>query len=219
MPTAITTETGDLVNWAMETLQDEHNFWVMQAETAVTSTSLATRDLMVLPSNFKSPRGKPYEIWNDGNTQDLNWGANREAVYDLFTHSDANDKGPPEVLLISEPDDESGTANIEVYPYPDGNSDYVDGEYRIVIPYWKWLTALSGDSDQNWFTNNAEHYLVAKATARGFALNWDEERMAVWEQLAAGELRKVLKKDKRRSMGFVTHLIVRKGARGPKIGR
>ncbi len=227
LPASVTAEVPDLLNKAMRTLQEMHNFKVMEKETAQLTTTVAVRTLSaVVASDLKEMRGLPYLVKNDGSTRDLLFAANRAAVLDVFTFDDANEKGEPKLILDPEPTDVAGARTWEVYPYPDGLSDYSDGEYRIVLPYWKYLPALSDGTDENWFTSNAEWYLVFLATAEGFYLDWDEARAQMWEARAGdfapdgravGEFRKVIKQDKLARLGSVRQLAIHRDVFAPQI--
>jgi hypothetical protein len=129
--------------------------------------------------------------------------------------------GPPSVILRGEPTDELGATNFEVYPLPDGLSLYSNtdaGEYRIVIPYWKYLTVLSAGGDQNWFTNNAEEYIRFDAASQAFFADHDEERGTLWKQRASEQFKDILYRDKLlRLSGFDT-LVPSPDVEGSRLG-
>ena len=215
LPAAVTEEVPDLVNKALRTLQEMHNFKVMETETAQLTTTVATRPLSTaVASDFKEFRGLPYLVTDSGSTRDLLLAANRAAVLDRFSLDDANDKGEPKLLLDPEPND-LGARTLQVFPFPDGLSDWSGGEYRIVVPYWRYVAALDEGADANWFTNNAEWYLSFQATAEAFYLDWDEVRGQLWETRAGafapdgravGEFGRVLRQDKLSRLGSVRQL-------------
>ena len=217
LPPAVTAEVPTLVNEAMRELQDEHNFKVMEAATAQLLTAQSTHTLAAVPSDYKEARGKPYEVLFDGSTRDLVHAANIQAVLDRFTLNDLNDIGAPGVILDGEPTDVLNARSFEFYPFSDGNSDWGDGEYRVVIPYWRFVPALSGDGDTNWFTNNAEKWLTFRATAEAFALDWDEERSIFWDARAAAEKNRVVNRDKLYRLGGVGTLAPHKDVNTPKL--
>lgn len=216
LPAAVTAEVPDLINKALRTLQEFHNFRVMETETAQLTTTVATRPLSAaVPTNFKEFRGRPYLVKNDGGTRDLLLAANRNAVLDAFPLNDPNDKGEPKLVLDPEPIDDAGARTLEVFPFPDGLSDWSGGEYRVVVPYWRYVTALAAGTDENWFTTNAEWYLTFQATAEAFFLDWDEARGQLWaaragefapDGRAVGEFSRVLKQDKLARLGGVRQL-------------
>ena len=105
-----------------------------------------------------------------------------------------------------------------MYPLPDGLRDYSDGDYRVTVPYWRYLAALSGDSDTNWFTVNAIPWILSRATAEAFALNWDLAREAQWLAKAAVARGIVVNLDKRIWLGGFDTLVPHRGAREAKIG-
>jgi hypothetical protein len=199
-------------------LQDLHNFKVMEAETGQTETASGSHTLLAVPDNFKEFRGKPYEVLSDGTTRDLLVGSSREAILDVYPLADANDIGEPGAILDAEPTDADGARDFEVYPFPDTASDWSNGNYRIVIPYWRYLAVLSGNTDTNWFTNNAEEYIIFKATAEAFYLDWDEQRASVWETKAAGQFQRILTIDKRARLGGLRTLRISLDVHAPKMG-
>jgi len=195
LPAAVLAEVGDLVNEALTELQTTHSFKVMEAETDTLITDTTTHNLALVPDAFKEFRGKPYLIPSVGRTIPLVYATSRRAVLRSFNDTDT---GPPAALLDAEPDDD-GVRFLEIWPLSDVNSDYTGadaGEYRIRAPYYRFLPELSADGASNWFTVNAAQWLITRATAEAFALDWNEERYAVWLQKANVELRKVVLRDK-----------------------
>lgn len=217
LPDSVTTEVPLFINEAVRRLEERHNFKVMEAETAQLLTTEANHVLAVVPSDYKEARTKPYLVFEDGSTRRLILAASREAVLAALTLSDPDDEGEPQVLLDAEPSDDDNTRNFEVYPFPDGASDFTGGEYRIVVPYWKFLATLSAGTDTNWFTSNAEGYLVNKASAEAFALDWDEERSVFWETKAAGDFQATLNLDKRSRLGAVDTFVPHKDVFDSKL--
>lgn len=225
-PASVVTEVPALVNKALRMLQELHNFRVMETETAQLTTTVATRPLSAaVPANFKEFRGLPYLVKNDGSTRDLVHAADRAAALDVFSLNDPSDKGEPKLILDPEPTDDTGARTLEVFPFPDGLSDWSGGEYRVVIPYWRYVTALSGGTDENWFTSNAEWFLTFLATAEGFYLDWDEARGQMWEARAGdfapdgrgvGEFKRVLKQDKLARLGSVRQLAIHRDVWAPQ---
>lgn len=222
VPTAVQALIGTYLNRALKTLQVRHNFEVMKATTGVLITAADTRVLSAVPADFKEFRLDPvngvgpYLIHASGDTQELQIGYGRASVEaDIPTDAGGENEddtvvGPPQLILRSEPTSEAGASNFEVWPLSDGLSLYANsdaGEYRIVIPYWKFLTALSASGDTNWFTTNAEEWLLCQATAYGFFTNEDEERATIWTQRAAEKLQEVIGRDKRLQVSRVQTLI------------
>ena len=178
LPSFVTGNVPRYVNRAMRELQNKHNFVVMKAAASV-STVAGTRVLMAVPSNFKEYRGTPYVINAQGDTRELAIGISRETVEHDIPGNDGGEADPdviigaPRVILQSEPTADTGAANWEVWPLSDSLSLYANGQYRIRIPYWKYVVDLSGSADTNWFTVFAEEWLVRQATAMGFAADHD----------------------------------------------
>lgn len=207
LPTTVTNRVPSLINRAMKEMQQRHNFQVM-ASTLQLNTTLDTRTLGSLPADFKE--------WNKGAGGQAFWlsdaGAWTKVTFASQTAArlafdEVLDSGSPVILVQSDPSDIAGGATLSVYPLPDGNSDYSDGEYRLYIPYWKYLAALSANGDTNWFTVNADEYLIHQATAYGFLADWDEERFGIWRQIAEEKYDKAVKADKRFAVSGLDTLV------------
>jgi hypothetical protein len=197
-----------------------HDFKVCEANSSVFTTTEVTQLLGAVPSNFSKFRGKPQLINSDGRVRELGIFPRREDAereFGTLAGGEADEdvlKGPPRFLSLSLPTDELGTENFEVWPLPDALSLYVDGNYRIKVPYTKYLTELSGGADTNWFTVNADTWLVWDAAAEAFFLNWDENRGTTWKTKAAAVYKEVIDADKRMRFGEMTELVPSSDARG-----
>lgn len=216
LPAAVTAEVNTLINAAIRSLERKHKFRAQEALTSQMLTVAAQRTLgTAVPTNYLEARSKPRLIENDGDDKRLAWLSSREAAWDQFTDSNATETGEPQALLDPEPT-EAGVRTFEVYPFSDSNSDFSDGEYRIVVPYWRTLAVLSGDADSNWFTTNAEEYIVAQASSEAFLLDWDEERAAVWATRAKVHFDEAVLTDKMFRLGGVDTFVPSPDAAGPK---
>lgn len=214
LPSFVSSEVPTLINSAIRHLQNAHNFKVMEALLERTTTADSS-SLGSVPSNFKEFRGRPYYLTEAGDTEFMEIAASRQAVQGAVNTLDI---GSPYFILEAEPTTELNARALEVYPIPDGNSDQSDGEYRVKMPYWKYLADLSADGDTNWFTQNAEEYIVDKATALGFGLDWDYQSEAVWTQKSENWKKDVIKADKLARLGGVDTLVPHwRGARSPLI--
>lgn len=202
-PAAVVAEVPDLINEALRTIQDLHSFRVMETLAPVVVSVTGTRVLAPVPSDFKEFRSFPYRIDFGGRQHEFISAPDRNTVQGSYGTADT---GAPEVITVSEPDD-LGVRNWEIWPLSDLASDWGDGEYRIYVPYWRYLPPLVADGDTNWFTVNAGRWLIEQAVADAFAVDWDEERMAVWSQRAAGEFKKVVKRDKYAAIAGVDLLV------------
>lgn len=204
LPTAVQTEVPLLVNSAYRHLQRKHNFKVMETQTSTLVTTVGERVLAAVPSDFKELREFPYRITRLGDHQRMK---TQLELAELGLRFGDQDEGVPQAVLLGE-QDTAGVGDLEVWPLPDGDSDHVDGEYRIVVPYYRFLPALVNDADTNWLVVNGEDYIVMKATSDAFAVDWDEERMTIWRQLAQNELREVIRADKRAQVAGIEALAV-----------
>ncbi len=212
LPTAVTAQVPTLVRESVRRLQRLHDFKVAEARTSVFTTAPVTRTLGAVPSNWYKWRGKPQIINTSGKHLDLAIFQDRASAEREFGSESGGEAdatllaGSPKALSLSEPTDELGAMNFEVWPFSDTLSLYSDGEYRIVVPYYKFLTQLVDVSDQNWLTNNAEQWIVWQAASDGFLLDWDENRASVWAQRAATAFKEVIDADKRLRFSEITEL-------------
>ena len=212
-PASVVTEVPALINEAMKALQERHNFRVMETLSSLYVTVAATRALAVVPSDWKEARGNPWYVPNTaGPIRPMKYSANRPAVQSVVNPTDT---GYPRFLLESEPTD-AGARNLEIWPLSDSRSDYSGGQYRIYVPYWRFLPALSAGADTNWFTVNAEEYLIHVATGQAFSLNWDESRLVLWTQLGENKYNQAVKRDKMARLAGVNTLVTHwRGANSP----
>lgn len=203
---AVTALVPTWVNAAIFWLQAQHNFQVMQAESQqVTSSTPAlgvnqTHILCQLPTDWKCKRGIPYFEMFIGEAQQMEWLNEREFVYREWGWGDINQMGPPCKLFIGEaenaqwppvptnPSNNLVGLNIEVYPFPDGSSDWSDGNYRINIPYYRYLPALAAGTDTNWFCIDGPQaeFVVRYGVWMGFMANEDEQRAMIHQKQAIG---------------------------------
>lgn len=213
-PTAVTTEVPSLVRKALRWMQDQHNFRVMEDAEDYTTTA-GSNTLGTLPTNFKQFRDEPYEQPETAPARYLSIAPNRRAARIQFG---PEDEGPPEVLVEGQKAAD-GTGSLVVYPLPDGNSDYSDGEYRITVPYWGYLT-LADDSSTNWFTENGgEDVIVARATAEGFRLDWAEDKADYWDGQAMVRFAEFKRMNKSQIISRTPTLGFFTGARSARIVR
>lgn len=206
LPTAVQNSVPGYINKALVKIQNRHDFKVMEGMLTPTTT-IGVRQLALLsPTTFKKARGRPFIVREDGTKKRLIWALTEESLLPAFDDA-IYDEGEPMVIVQGIPTSDLNDRPVNVFPYPDGNSDYTDGEYRVKIPYWRYLPALSADGDTNWFTINATEYLTYKAIADAFSLNWDMEQMAVWLQKAEVEYKEVVLKDKLARLAEVNTLV------------
>lgn len=204
LPTAVQDEVPTLINEAITSIQREHNFSVMETLGGPYTTTADTRVLTSMPENFKDYRGLPY--WQEEDTgvqHEVGVAPSRQAMLGYFN---TLDEGEPQFLLEGEPND-LNVRNWEVWPLTDQLSDYSDTEYRLYVPYYRYLPALSNLSDTNWFTLNAVEYIVYRAEGEAFGVDWDEERMALWLQRGQTLLAEVIRTDKKRKVSSLQTLV------------
>ena len=199
LPTGLQVKVGTFANEAIKAAAKRYNFRFMEGKVATSplSTTDQQRLLVVKPSDWKENRGLPYEIHQDGTTDELDWAGSKSNM--VRTHyaeqlpSESNttpaDEGHPRYL-------EETADDINVWPLPDNDSTWDNGLYRIVVPYWKYPATLVGDNDTNFLTENAEFYVIWKALSIAFGFNRDEERMTFWEKKAERQFKIIERQDK-----------------------
>lgn len=197
LPAATLAEVPTLVKEAHRELQSRHNFWVMQ-ETLDANTTALTRNLVAVPSDFKEFRLAPYYTENTGHRVQMRVAKSQRELNGFF---ETDDTGYPKFIIRSEATNVAGASSFEVWPLSDGQSDWSaapSGEYRVSIPYWKYLPALSASGDTDWFTANqmGEQFMIAHAVGHGFAVNWDVEKEAEWLSIAEAKFKKIVAEDK-----------------------
>lgn len=216
LPQPVLDEIPTLINEAIFSLQQAHNFRVMEYNDIVytqVSNKLILSSLGGASYNFpthifKEWRGEPYSLWADGSVRFISIAPTRRAIYPFYNDAST---GFPRLLLENPSNDMADTHGMYVFPLPDGLSDYPDGEYRIFLPYYRYLGDLGSSGDSNWFADQraGEQYIVAKATADAFALDWDNPNQAKWETMAENYKKQLIKADKMSRLGpvesFVPH--------------
>lgn len=216
LPATVQAEIPTLVNKALFKLQQRRNWKVMETHGGPYVTTSGSRVLAAVPVNFKALRpSKPFYLTALGQMVPLEGVASRSDAGFAFGQGTI-DIGPPRLLLDTEPSD-TGARNWEVFPMPDDNSDHVDGQYRIYVPYWRFLPDLSADGDTNWFTVHAEEFIIKQAAAEGFFYDWDEQRGTFWANLAGGELRDAVARDKQEMLAGFDTLVPHQGQYTPRV--
>lgn len=208
-PTAVQNLVPSMVRRAVRKLQVKHNFKCMEAETTFITASL-NRTLGDRPTDWKMPRGNPYYIEQLGQTRDLQWVSARADAQARWGTSTDFDYGRPQGVYE---DDLSQV--FTVYPFPDTLSDYSDGNYRVTVPYWKYLGNLIAPGDTNWFSDNADEFIVYTAASDCFYANEDETRAQLWKTRAQMEYKDIVMVDKDRRLGETQQLVPHLGAYKP----
>jgi len=189
-PTDTLAEIPSLINDSQRELQRQHNFRVMEAVVSLTTVD-ATNDLGTI-ADFKEPRADPFWTDLDGGTTPFDW---QPSLDYLVQRYQADSEGSPKYLYWEETSG-AGVAGIQVFPLSDGLSQHPGGQYPITIPYWKFLPALSGAGDTNWFTIFGDKYLRLHAVGWGHMLNLDEDRAGPYLRAADIEAQLIIRADK-----------------------
>lgn len=218
-PTNIQAEVPLLVNEALSKLQNKHNFFVMQARQAYITAVVdpPVRVLGAVPTDWKAWNGRPYYVEDLGSIHWLTIAPDRGNV-EYYRNTD--DTGPPRFILQAETDI-NGVGNFEIFPFPDGLADYTDGEYRVEVPYWRYLPRLVADADTNWFLqqDDAIQYIIREATANGFELNEDDIRSDRWVLRQKATYNDIVMLDKHRWLSGMDTLVPHLGANESMVAR
>jgi hypothetical protein len=190
LPLSVKEYVKTLIREAIKDLQIRHNYRVMRAAFVV-STTINNHVVGNLPGDWKQPRRNPWYTTAVGDEREIAWIGNEEdELFRRYAATDVITKGAP-AHLFARTVGSDGTLQLEVYPLPDGLSDWTDesssfpvGEYNLYVPYYRYMANLELDTDANWFTVHASRAVVSQAAAQGFLKNWDEQRAAVHSQLA-----------------------------------
>lgn len=191
VPSATSSLVDDWIRKALDRIQRNHNFRVMEA-TVEFITSQNTRKLGDIPSDWKEARSAPWLHTGLGDADLIDWAVSGEQMRALFAHTDTVDAGAPAYVLETE-------TELEVYPFPDDQSLWTDGNYRVEIPYWKKLTEPTANGDTNWFmeNENGEWVVTFWAVEEGMWFNREEERAKIFGERGVQEFRELQRHDKR----------------------
>lgn len=204
LPTPVLNAVPTLVKRAHRKLQTKHNFFVQKAEKQA-YTTLNTRVLAPVPSDWKRPRSRPYFVPVLGRVRYMVWGQEAE----VQGHYTPSDQGQPSFLV------DDGT-NLSVWPLPDNLADTDSTNYDVRVPYFKFLPELTNPTDTDWFTANSDAYIEYAASAAGFAMDWDEAHATYWDTRAQQELKDLILVDKERWLGALDTFVPNMGAYGPR---
>lgn len=200
LPAGTTSLIPGAVNEAVKDACRRHNFRCMEEELLPVTVD-QQRELTAKPSDWKEKRGEPYYYRQDGSTQPISWAPSESDMtrtYAIQLPDEGNtapaDEGAPRYLLERE-------SAIDVFPLPDNESDWNNGNYRVVVPYWKYLPTMTADANTNFFTLNHEYYLIYKGASIIFLRNRDEERGNFYAGQAEGLFMQLKSQDKRSRLG------------------
>lgn len=218
LPPAVLGEVPALINEAIRTMQRKYNFRAMEQSVSMVTT---LNSLIPTPStiaNFKEYMDKgPYLLKALVQAKRYVITSGPDAA--LANLDDINNPVEPQ-FLVNAVDPNTSVTSFSIHPYPDVNSDWPDGNYRIVVPYYAYTPKLVADGDTNWFVDNADDYIVREATGQAFALDWDYNSMAVWLQQAEAKRMEVVKADKMSRLAGVNELVPHwQGANQPQVRR
>lgn len=216
LPPAVQAEVPALINEAIRSAQRKHNYRAMEQSVVMTTAINSLSPTPNTVANFKEYMDKgPY-------LQQYLVKAKRYVTTtgpdaSLAILSDINNPTEPR-FLINGVNPLSSVVSFSIAPYPDINSDWPDGNYRIVLSYYAFTPKLVNSGDTNWFVDNADDYIIREATGQAFALDWDYNSMALWLQQADVKLKEVVKADKMNRISSVDALVpFWQGANQPQV--
>ncbi|TVR78987.1 MAG: hypothetical protein EA405_13635 [Rhodospirillales bacterium] len=193
LPTETNALVADWVNHALRTVQDRHNFRAMEAQADFVTVADA-RVLGAKPSDWKEFRLLPWLETADGATREIRWASSISEMVRGFGVSSDHDTGTPRALLET-------PTELHVWPLPDGRSQWGDGEYRLRVPYWRFLPPMTAGATESFFTRDMGWALVFLAVADGMIFNREEERAAVFISKAEQEIGRAVGLDRRSRIG------------------
>lgn len=201
---------------AVHDLEDLRLFRVNR-EVLTVVTVEDQRKLDDLPSDWNGIRKNPFYVDGTGAKGRMTWLPDTEEL-DKSYSEDPADKGPPAEVLVTEDE-------LEVYPLPDGlaatGSVYSDGDYRVHVPYWKYLPDLT-PAQTNYFFNSDSltlRYIEEKTTAEALLFNRDREEWMTWGMKAQGTLKKIKMEMKYQALPRDINLAPRRSVRASRNQR
>jgi hypothetical protein len=206
VPTKTSSLLGAWINRAQKVAEDRHNFRHMEGEVAAVTVQ-DQRFLVARPDGWKGIREAPYHLREDGTSKEMAWVPEGTLARRLFSPEGDLSDGAPRYLQ----DTKEG---LLVWPFPDGNSDYLDREYRIRVPFWGYTDHLAADTDENWWTEEAEWYLTFYAAGEGLLFNRDREEATIMFERANGEYQRLVSLDKSTRRNQPRQLVPRVGVYG-----
>lgn len=221
-PPSVVAEIQDLVNDAIREAEDRTDFPWMSSQIAYT-TIVNQRTLGAVPGDWKKWREKPYYTeFTDGKARGLIIPPN-DAAASMAISADRTDR--PYYLTRSDLVAATGSSDFNVYPLPNGLSDYADGEYRVTIPYWRYLPDLSANSDTNAATVDRElvQFIIQWASKLAFELDWNSMgaggggQAEYWERLAEKSWLRIKRREGTNVLSGVNTLVPHMGADDPHI--
>lgn len=218
LPDTVEAAIPKLINQAIRSMQRTYNWRAMEASTTFITTEGSLTPTPNTIARFKEYRDKgPYLLRYQAKAKIFLTALDTDV--DRAVLSDATKKVAPE-FLINTVNAATGVHTFTIAPYPDVNSDWTNGNYRIVVPSYNYSADLVNNSDTNWFTLNAEDYITYKAAAEAFARDWDNDAMALWLQRADEKLKEIKKADKTSRLASVDTLVpMWRGANQPQVRR
>src|SRR5262245_58749269 len=145
LPESLLLELLDCINQQQRRACELHAFRATETEGAFVTVA-GTHTLAALPADWRSPRGRPYRVTNQGIYRELDWLPSTQDMVRTYDDMTTN-TGPPRYVL-------ERATDLAVYPFSNSQSDWPDKQYRVRVPYYRYFADLSAASDTNWLTQN-----------------------------------------------------------------
>lgn len=197
LPPAVSAAVPKLINQAIRSAERRYNFKYMEGNTQFITTPLVSTLGTIL--RFKEFRDRgPYVFQQFAPARQMKIGVSAGEVAQAWTLNTALPGDMPRWFRYSL--DLSNTATILVDPFPDALSDWGDGNYRINVPHYVYSPTFASDADTSWLINNADDYIVFRATAEAFMKDWDYNSLALWKQQDEMKFTEVKQTDKKQRL-------------------
>lgn len=194
LPPAVSAAVPGLINNAIRSAERRYNFKYM--EGIASFTTAAAQLTLGTVARFKEFKDRgPYLFQQYAPARQIRVALESGEIQQVVIMNPILPGDRPRWLTVAV--DQVNTATFSVYPYPDVLSDWGDGNYRVIVPYYAYSPTYSADIDTNWLINNADDYIIMRATAEAFMKNWDYNSLALWKQQDQDKFNEVKQTDKK----------------------
>lgn len=205
LPPTVAASVPKLINDAIRTAERRYSFKYMEAIVSyVTSPGVLALGTLTRFKEFRERGAVLFHQLRKAETLRLT-PTNGEPEKDTLLNT-SYPKKPQfiKVYLL----DAVNTISLNNSPYPDALSDWSDGNYRITVFYNQYSAVAVNDGDTNWLINNADDYIILKATAEAFKKDWDYNSAAIWVQDAENKFNEIKLADKRQRVAGIADVLV-----------
>lgn len=200
-PAATVAEIPGWIQAGQKDAEDELVGGFLCMETDVSTKTTASTQLLLTKNArwLRRMNARPYYVDGNDAHRYMAWIHTIEELHKLYPTDPPTDGSPKHIR--------EDKTSIYVYPGSDSNApgggQDADDEYYVHIWALYREETLSLGASTNWFTANAENYLVYYAGAEALAYNEAYEKSAIWMLRARAELKKLVRADKLARLGTV----------------